>query len=263
MNAIILAAGEGKRLHPLTKNCPKGLVPLFGRSLLERQIEVFRQCNISDISIVTGYLGNMINFSNITYFQNPKYDKTNMVETLFCAREKLNDSTIVSYSDIIFEKLILQKLIDSKENISVVVDTEWYDYWKKRFSNPLDDAESLVLKDGYIANIGQKTQDLSEIQGQYIGLMKFQNEGIDMLKNFYDRSKENARTGINPLNSNLPFEKSYLTDLIQGLITNGHKIKAIPIKNGWLELDSFSDFQLYEKLYEANNLEQFIKIKAN
>ena len=181
MNAIILAAGEGKRLNPLTKNTPKGLVSLFGKSLLERQIEIFRTCDITDISIVTGYLGDMIKFSDVTYFQNSKYQNTNMVETLFCARQKLIDSTIVSYADIIFERKILEKLVDSEENVSVIVDTEWYDYWKERFENPLDNAESLILKDGYISNIGQKTKSLSEIQGQYIGLMKFQQ----MLKIYF------------------------------------------------------------------------------
>lgn len=261
LNAIILAAGEGTRLNPLTKNYPKGLVLLFGKSLIERQLEIFRACDITDISIVTGYLGEMIKFSDITYFHNPNYRSTNMVETLLCARQKLTDSTIVSYGDIIFERKILEKLICSQDDISVIIDTEWYNYWKARFENPLGDAESLILKDGFISNIGQKTQNLSEIQGQYIGLMKFQNEGIRILQDFYDKSKELAKTSTNPLNSRVPFEKSYLTDLLQGLINEGHKIKAIPTKNGWLELDSYNDFQLYEKLQESNQLSKFINLQ--
>ena len=104
MNAIILAAGEGTRLKPLTENKPKGLVSLFGKSIIERQIEIFRACNITDISIVTGYLNEMIQFPDITYFENTKYDTTNMIESLFCAKEKLMESTIISYGDIIYEK---------------------------------------------------------------------------------------------------------------------------------------------------------------
>ena len=68
MKAIILAAGEGKRLRPLTNNTPKGLVNLFGKSLLQWQIETFRSCQIDDISVVRGYLSKMIKFENITYF---------------------------------------------------------------------------------------------------------------------------------------------------------------------------------------------------
>ena len=71
MKAIILAAGEGKRLRPLTNNTPKCMVNLFGKSLLQWQIETFRSCQIDDISVVTGYLNEMIKFENITYFENP------------------------------------------------------------------------------------------------------------------------------------------------------------------------------------------------
>ena len=73
MKAIVLAAGEGKRLQPLTLSSPKCLVNLFGKSILEWQLQVFRSCNINDISIVTGYLKDMIKFDDVTYFENPKF----------------------------------------------------------------------------------------------------------------------------------------------------------------------------------------------
>ena len=63
-------------------------------------------------------------------------------------------------------------------------------YWKLRFENPLDDAESLILDDKkYIKNIGKKTQTISENQGQFIGLMKFQNDGLTNLIDFYENAK--------------------------------------------------------------------------
>ena len=96
MKAIILAAGQGKRLYPLTKNQPKCLVKLFGKSIIEWQIEKFDKCNIKNISIVRGYLGDMINFSNINTYENINYDTTNMVETLFCAKEEITEDVIIS-----------------------------------------------------------------------------------------------------------------------------------------------------------------------
>ena len=251
MEAIILAAGEGKRLRPLTNNTPKCLVNLFGKSLLQQQIETFRSCKIDDISVVTGHLNQMINFENITYFQNPNFKTTNMVETLFCAKEKLTNSVIVSYGDIIFEKNVLQKLIDSDDGLSVVIDKNWKKYWEMRFDNPLNDIESLILDDGYISNIGQKVNSFDKIQGQYIGLMKFQNEGMSFLLDFYENAKKKSKDErVNILNSNLPFEKSYMTDLLQGLINAGCKIKAVPVNNGWLELDSYHDYEVYNKKYK-------------
>ena len=69
MNVIILAAGEGKRLHPLTLTKPKCMVELFGKTILERQISVFRKCGINDICIVTGHKSELINYSNIDYIK--------------------------------------------------------------------------------------------------------------------------------------------------------------------------------------------------
>ncbi len=80
MNAIILAAGKGERLLPLTNKIPKCMIKLGKKSLLERTIEVLRSCNINDITIVTGYCSDTINFPNVTYFHNENYDTTNMTE---------------------------------------------------------------------------------------------------------------------------------------------------------------------------------------
>ena len=185
-----MAAGEGKRLRPLTDDTPKCMVKLLGKSLLERQIATYHSCGVDDITVVTGYKNNKINFDGINVVQNVKFDTTNMVETLFCARQNISHSTIISYGDIIFQKNILEELVKSTHDISVVIDLDWKKYWELRFDNPLDDAESLIIdSNGFITDIGQKTQDLSNIQAQYIGLMKFQNNGIKNLLNFYDKTK--------------------------------------------------------------------------
>ena len=261
MKVIILAAGEGTRLGHLTHQNPKCLVELFGKSLLQWQVELFRQCDINDITIVKGYLEKKIDISNITYFLNNNFRETNMVETLFCAREKISDQVIVSYGDIIYEKKVLEKLISSTDDISVIIDENWMEYWKIRFENPLDDVESLVLdNDGNITSIGQKMDNVENIHGQYIGLMKFQNRGTEFLKSFYDKCKLNARNGKNPLNPKIPFEKSYMTDLLHGMINEGYKIKAIPIKNGWLELDSYDDFVKYQSMFKEKTISKFFNV---
>jgi len=262
LKSIILAAGEGKRLWPLAKDVPKCMVKLFGKTLLERQIDVFKSCNVLDISVVTGHKSELITLKGITYFKNKKFDTTNMLETLFCAEEKLRDCVIVSYGDIIFEKKVLDSLIKSEDDISVVIDKDWEKYWELRFERPLDDAESLIINSkGFIQSIGQKVENIEEIQGQYIGLMKFQNKGIDILKNFYKKAKNESLLGSNILNPNIPFERSFMTDFLQGLIHEKNYIKAVPIRNGWLELDSMKDYELYTKKYENGILSDLISLE--
>ena len=261
MKAIILAAGEGKRLRPLTNNTPKCLVNLFGKSLLQWQIETFRSCQIDDISVVTGYHSELINLPGLKIFQNKKFETTNMVESLFCASQELSEQTIVSYGDIIFEKKVLDKLIQSKADFSVIVDKNWKRYWEIRFDNPLNDAESLKIDtDDNITSIGQKTQKIDEIEGQYIGLMKFQNAGLEKIKKFYEKIKSQSTNNSNPLNPLISFQQSFMTDFLQGLINDGCKLKAVEIENGWLELDTINDYNKYTELYSKNKLSEFIDL---
>ena len=263
MKAIILAAGEGKRLRPLTNDIPKCLVKLFGKSILERQVEIYKNSEINDIVIITGYKRDKIKILNIQEYYNEKFDSTNMLETLFCAENELNGSVIISYGDIIFEKKILDLLINSKDDFSVIIDKKWKEYWFTRMDEPIKDAESLKLDtNGYITNIGQPVRNIDEIEGQYIGLMKFQNEGLKIIKEFYNRMKNQAEeSGKNPLNADIPFKKSYMTDFIRGLIVEGHKIKAIPVENGWLELDTYQDYKIYNKMFDEETISRFIKVQ--
>ncbi len=261
MKAIILAAGEGKRLRPLTNNTPKCLVNLFGKSLLQWQIETFRSCQIDDISVVTGYRSELINLPRLKIFQNKKFETTNMVESLFCASQELSEQTIVSYGDIIFEKKVLDKLIQSKADFSVIVDKNWKRYWEIRFDNPLNDAESLKIDtDDNITSIGKKTQKIDEIEGQYIGLMKFQNTGLEKIKKFYEKIKSQSTNNSNPINPLVSFQQLFMTDFLQGLINDGCKLKAVEIENGWLELDTINDYNKYTELYSKNKLSEFIDL---
>ena len=145
IKAVILAAGEGKRLRPYTLNRPKCLTEIDGRSLLDHQLEVLRSRGIEEIVLIAGYRAEMLHYKATRLHLNPRFAETNMVWTLFCAEEELDGDVILSYGDIIYSKDILEKLLASRADIAVVIDTEWKSYWQSRSSNPLADAESLKL----------------------------------------------------------------------------------------------------------------------
>ena len=106
---IILAAGKGSRLYPLTKNIPKCLIKFRGKSILDYQLENCKKMNIKKIFLVSGHKSNKINRKNITKIKNEKYDSTNMVYSLFKLKKLFNGSEdlIISYGDIIYKDKIL------------------------------------------------------------------------------------------------------------------------------------------------------------
>ena len=96
MKAIILAAGQGTRLKKYTENLPKGMLMFEGKTVIERQIEMYRKCGIEDIIIATGFAAEKINYSGVKYYKNEDFANTNMVESLLAAKCEFDDDIIVS-----------------------------------------------------------------------------------------------------------------------------------------------------------------------
>ena len=204
MKVIILAAGQGTRLRPLTDDIPKCLVEVKGKSIIERQLDVMKLCGIKekDIIIVTGYCGNALSNrfkdTEISFIQNEQYETTNMVCSLMCAKELLQSEkdVIVSYGDIIYEESVLRKVLAAKDDISVIVDDGWYEYWSERNENPLDDAETLMFdSNDYLTEIGQKTTELEKVQSQYIGLMRFKGTGLKGVLDLSEMAQRRSEQG--------------------------------------------------------------------
>ena len=236
MKGIILAAGEGSRLRPYTLDRPKCLVEINGESLLDRQIKILKSEGINQIILIGGYRSEMLDRENAELRINPIYYETNMVHTLFCAESDLNDEAIVSYGDIVYSKAILSALLKSDADIAVTIDLDWEAYWRARNENPLDDAETLKLSsDGRIIEIGQKPKSIEEIEGQYMGLMKFSAQGIaTMRKVYHDANRTGSLCGKS-------VKKAYMTDLLQAMINLNIRIDAVPINGGWVEVDTVAD----------------------
>jgi len=256
--AIILAAGEGKRLRPYTLHRPKAMVSLFGKPIIERQVEIFRSVGIEDIIVVTGYKAQQMSHLPCEMVFNPNFSNSNMVYSLFAAEKFFKDSDIiVSYADIVFERKSLEKLLISNNEIDVLVDKGWRDLWTLRFRDPLSDAESMIIdKKGFIEQLGKKTNNYQEIQGQYMGLFKIRADMIRKLSSFYKNLDTERQYDTQSFND------MYMTSFIQLLINDGWKVASTNVMHGWLELDSCDDLDLYEKLKESGEIFKFFDIES-
>ncbi|XEO79493.1 Bifunctional IPC transferase and DIPP synthase [Candidatus Lokiarchaeum ossiferum] len=129
MKIMILNSGLARRLKPLTDNTHKSLLQVGNKTILERQIEAFVKCGFMDFLITTGPFEDKIQahikekFPNITvtYVNNPLYDKTNYIYSMWLAREKMHDDIILLHGDLVFEDSVVEKII-KQEKSSVIVD---------------------------------------------------------------------------------------------------------------------------------------------
>ena len=252
--AIILAAGRGSRLRRYTEDCPKCLTRLGGITLIDRQLATLRGGGVDDIVIATGYRAKMLRLRGTRRVHNPVWETTNMVETLFRAEAEFSDDMIVAYSDIVYEPRVLRALMLSPHEISVVIDRGWRSYWEHRFADPLVDAESLrVDRDGRIIDIGGPVADIDEIEGQYIGLMRFRDTGVDMLRRARAALGAEKRSWMDTR----PVRKAFLTDLLMELILRGEPVHAVTVENGWLEIDTVEDYETASGMFGDGTIRRF------
>lgn len=256
MRVIILAAGQGTRLRPLTDAIPKCMVELCGKPLLRRQLERFAQVGIDDVTVVGGYAAHALP-DDVRVIRNLDFETTNMVASLFCARELLDDrdDLIVCYGDIVFEPRVLLELCAASSAVTLPIDRAWRSYWSMRMPDPLDDAETLRLDpDGHVIELGKKPRSYDQIEGQYIGMFKIAAARVPELCTVYDAMDRAARY------DGQSFDNMYMTSFLTHLIDVGWKIQSMPMDHGWLEVDSVEDLSLYERLHAEGELDELCKL---
>lgn len=243
VKAIILAAGQGTRLKKYTQELPKGMLNFMGKTIIERQIELFRKAGILDIIIVKGFASDKINYKDVKYYVNHDYENTNMVESLMSAKEEFNDDIIISYSDILFDQSMLEELIKNPGDYVVAVDDNWKDYWIERYGMIDFDTESLVIDENdNIKSIGKENPKIEEIDSRYIGLLKFSTRGMKKIDETLTRDYEEYSNKAWK-QSGKPIRQAYMTDLLHAISEMGEKVKAHRFNNGWIEFDTNEDYE--------------------
>ena len=238
MKILILAAGKGTRLKELTRDNPKCLVKLDGKSIIQYQLDIFKNFNVEDIVLIAGYKSEKLEFLSKKIILNKKYDITNMLYSLFCAIDEIKGDVLISYGDSVFDNSIIEKMINCDSDISVASDANWRNYWDSRYINPLTDLETYKTnKEGYITNIGEKPESYSQIDGQYIGLIKLTSIGSEIFK------KELIHFHKKGLINKKSFNDAFLTDFVQALILRGYKIKSQEIFGNYIEIDTIDDIE--------------------
>jgi len=257
MKVIILAAGEGSRLRPYTKDQPKCVVELCGKALIDYQLDLFKKSEIFDITLVAGYKHEKLERKGVKKLINHKFASTNMVNTMMCARELFDgkDDILITYGDIIYEKKILDALLTSSGEIAITIDKKWKQLWSLRMENPLEDAETLKLDGERLIELGKKPRSYDDIQGQYMGLIKISASKAKEFVDFWDAMDKNS------LYDDKDFDNMYLTSFLQCLIDSGWFIKAVPVYNGWLEIDTAEDLEYYEKMAFSGELNRICDLK--
>lgn len=256
---ILLGAGRGSRLLPYTADRPKWLLPIRGRPILHYLTAMAHHGGATNVHLVRGLAGGDPGLPCIGIIDNP--DDFNMVDSLFKAEAHFGTDFIMSYADIVYEPRVFEAVRSSDADIAVAIDRAWFEYYMFRSDDPYAIAETLRLDGDRIAEIGRAiTPDGPKPEGQYIGLVRFQGEGVVALSQTYHALA--AEYWGKPWRHARRFESAFMTDLLQELIDRGIDVRAVPFERGWLEFDTREDYERVGAADSTGELERYIHLSS-
>lgn len=259
MQALMLAAGMGKRLGRFTKNSTKCMVPVNGKTLIEYAIEALIQCGIKKFVMVVGYKSEvLINFikekfpeerlngMKIEFIENPIYDKTNNIYSLYLAKNCLaEDDTLLLESDLIFKKKILSSLISSSDkNVAVV----------SKFEPWMDGTCTLLNCENQITQIVDKTAFKWNHTEDYYKTVNIYKFSKDFSKNYYIPFLEAYQKAFG--------ENEYYEQVLKVIsFLSSTAIKGMKVSgDDWYEIDDAADLAIAEDRF-ANNEEKIKRMQ--
>jgi choline kinase len=233
MKALILAAGFGSRLAPITDHCPKSLVPVNGKPILIKQIENLHENGIYDITVVSGYKADILEkavhekYPEIAIIESVDYATTNNMYSGYIAREKFaGEAFLMMNADVFYDASVITALLSSEHPNAIVTDIGTY----------MEESMKVVEKDGRLVEIA-KTVAKEDALGASIDVYKFSADGsaafFAKCAEYIEERKELKK-----------WSEVALNDILGDVV-----FKACPLVGRWLEIDNHDDLAAAEKLF--------------
>ena len=238
IKAVILAAGVGSRIRPLTDNCPKSLLMINGKTILEMMISHIQKCGISEIVFVLGYLQDQIKdyvktqFPDLVahYITNKKYKETNTGYSLLLTKDLVQDSTFIKFdADVVFDIAILKNLINSEHDNCLCID--------KNINLDVEEIKVIIREENRVVK-ASRTVNPEDAIGESIGIEKISPEAAHALFSELEIMMKDEQ-----------HHQEYYEAAYERIIEKDVPFHALDISGlKWTEIDTKEDFLTAESL---------------
>jgi phosphoenolpyruvate phosphomutase len=234
--AVVLAASRGGGLEAITTDRPKVMLPIAGKPLLRWLVDGFKKESINDITVVGGYRADAIDQAGIKLVVNERHTETGELASLACAVDALDSDTVISYGDLLFRSYVLRDLVESKAELSVIVDSLPTDANNRTVRDFVycsrGDDRGLFGTQVLLEHVTSRPAAERETQGRWIGMLKASRQGLVKLK-----------AVLADLRARPDFDALDMPALLNSLIADGAAIEVLYVHGHWRGVNDLEDFR--------------------
>ncbi len=238
-------------MKSISEDIPFSMLDINGKPLLQRQVEVLNKCKIYSINVVVGYKKEEVGVNGVKLIHNPDYSNTGTLYSIMCALNDISEKTIICFGDVIFDHVILNRIMESKEDITILIDSSYDSKHvddNRRKELVVVEGDALKAKRSLHSNALRRIEKIgsdlnpTQCQFEFPGIVFLSRKGVEIMKNIYHSSLEKYRE--KPFYSVDKFEFALFSDLLQEIINSDFPVYGMEANSGWLEIHSFEDYKL-------------------
>ena len=229
---------------PLTEGQPKCFAEIGGKRILDWILEALAAGGFAqkDVVFIGGYLMPVLQeqYPQFTYVHNVEWERNNILASLFCAERYMEEGFVCTYADILYRPFAVERVMGSRPDITLVVDTDFRTRYRHRSMHPETDAEKVRCEGERVVEISRRIPG-EEATGEYIGVTKFTPAGAAALREHYHRAlrsvgQEGAFQGA------ATFRQAYLIHLMQEMLEHGVAMHRVDTHGEYHEIDTTEDY---------------------
>lgn len=241
MRALVLGAGRGSRLNALTDDQPKPYAPIGGHRILDWLLAALEGAGVDEVVFIGGYRADLVrnDYPHLTFRNNPDWADTNILASLMCAEDCMEEGFVVTYADILYRADVVRRAIDHPGDRVLCVDTDWRSRYADRGQHPEDDAEKVITADDRIVQVNRSIE-ASQAHGEYIGVARFSKAGADTLRSAYHETRRQQKGAV--WKAGVPFRQAYLIHLYEQMLDADQTFHMVTTDGQYMEVDTEEDF---------------------
>lgn len=252
LQAVILAVRDHlaePKLRDYLKDLPHGMLDIDGKTLIDRQMAILRSAGVTDICIVGGNHCEKLKAEVASILQDRDHATAGSAHALMAAQDQFKHKSVVVFSDILFDRQIVDRLAKSPHQITLVMDRAYQYAGHRKKNGDLISVEDSARSNSRILDlhsfktirkIGKKIPE-GEASFEFIGMAFFREEGLRDLAKAWDEAQVKFKG--RPFYEAPGVKQAGVMDLIQYLIDRGTPVHGMEIEHGWSEIHTFDDYE--------------------